>query len=203
MGGRTGGRTGTEPEAGGRRRADAERNNAAIITAATDLFAREPDASMTDIARAAGVGRVTLYAHFPSREDVVRAVLQQAIDQSTEIIEGARSTELPPADALAHLIRTTWPLIGQFGRLYNAARRSLPAEEVRQLHDPPMAHVRELIVQGRDAGRFRTDLPVEWLVSTVYALLHAAMEEVSAQSFSHAEAGEALVKTLLGALRAD
>jgi AcrR family transcriptional regulator len=203
MGGRTGGRTGTEPEAGGRRRADAERNNAAIITAATDLFAREPDASMTDIARAAGVGRVTLYAHFPSREDVVRAVLQQAIDQSTEIIEGARSTELPPADALAHLIRTTWPLIGQFGRLYNAARRSLPAEEVRQLHDPPMAHVRELIVQGRDAGRFRTDLPVEWLVSTVYALLHAAMEEVSARSFSHAEAGEALVKTLLGALRAD
>jgi hypothetical protein len=44
---------------------------------------------------------------------------------------------------------------------------------------------------------------VEWLVSTVYALLHAAMEEVSARSFSHAEAGEALVKTLLGALRAD
>lgn len=203
MGGRTGGRTGTEPEAGGRRRADAERNNAAIITAATDLFAREPDASMTDIARAAGVGRVTLYAHFPSREDVVRAVLRQAIDQSTEIIEGVRSTDLPPADALLHLIRTTWPQIGQFGRLYNAARRSLPAEEVRQLHDPPMAHVRELIVQGRDAGRFRTDLPVEWLVSTVYALLHAAMEEVSARSFSHAEAGEALVKTLLGALRAD
>ncbi|MEU5992796.1 hypothetical protein ABZ806_27835 [Spirillospora sp. NPDC047418] len=66
-----------------------------------------------------------------------------------------------------------------------------------------MAHVRELVVQGRDAGRFRTDLPVECLVSTVYALLHAATEEVSAESFSQAEAREALVKTLLGALRAD
>ncbi|MGW3767093.1 TetR/AcrR family transcriptional regulator [Actinomadura verrucosospora] len=202
MGGRTGGRAKAEPETGGRRRADAERNSAAIITAATDLFAREPDASMTDIARAAGVGRVTLYAHYPSREDVIRAVLRRAIDQSTETIEGARSTG-SPADAFAHLIRTTWPLIGRFGRLYNAARRTLPAEEVRRLHDPPMAHVRELIVQGRDAGDFRADLPVEWLVSTVYALLHAAMEEVSAQRFDQVEAGEALVRTLLGALRAD
>ncbi|MEV4001390.1 TetR/AcrR family transcriptional regulator [Actinomadura sp. NPDC049753] len=200
MGGRTGGRAGAET--GGRRRADAERNSAAIITAATDLFARDPDASMTDIARAAGVGRVTLYAHYPSREDVIRAVLRRAIDQSTETIEGARSAESPPAAAFAHLIRTAWPLIGRFGRLHNAARRTLPAEEVRQLHDPPMAHVRELIVQGRDAGDFRTDLPVEWLVSTVYALLHAAMEEVSAQRFDQAEAGEALVRTLLGALRA-
>ncbi|MEU8120571.1 TetR/AcrR family transcriptional regulator [Spirillospora sp. NPDC049024] len=203
MGARTGGRAGAKPEAGGRRRADAERNSAAIITAATDLFVRDPDASMTDIARAAGVGRVTLYAHFPSREDVLRAVLRQAIEQSTEVIEGARSTELPPADAFAHLIRTAWPLIGRFGSLYNAARRTLPAEEVRQLHDPPMAHVRELIVQGRDAGGFRTDLPVEWLVSTVYALLHAAMEEVSARRFDQVEAGEALVRTLLGALRAE
>ncbi|MEV3924112.1 TetR/AcrR family transcriptional regulator [Actinomadura coerulea] len=203
MGGRTGGRARAESETGGRRRADAERNSAAIITAATDLFARDPDASMTDIARAAGVGRVTLYAHFSSREDVVRAVLRQAIDQSTEILEGARSAEPPPADAFAHLIRTAWPLIGRFGRLYNAARRTLPAEEVRQLHDPPMAHVRELILQGRETGVFRTDLPVEWLVSTVYALLHAAMEEVSARRFDQVEAGEALVRTLLGALRAD
>lgn len=201
MGGETTGHTGAAPEAAGRRRADAERNAAAIVTAATDLFALAPDANMTEIARAAGVGRVTLYSHFPSREDLIRAVLEQAIGKSSEIIEDARSAHLPPVDAFAHLIRTTWPLIGRFGRLYNAAQRALPADEVRQLHDPPMAHVRELIVQGQGAGQFRTDLPLEWLVSTVYALMHAAMEEVTSQSLDHADAGEILVKTLLGALR--
>ncbi|WP_433473038.1 TetR/AcrR family transcriptional regulator [Spirillospora sp. CA-142024] len=203
MTGRTSSRTGAAQEGAGRRRADAERNIATIVAAATDLFAHAPDANMTEIARAAGVGRVTLYSHFPSREVLIRAVLEQAIGQSTQIIEDARGARLPPVDAFAHLIRTTWPLIGRFGRLHNAAQRALPADEVRHLHDPPMAHVRELIVQGQEAGEFRTDLPLEWLVSTVYALLHAAMEAVASQHLDQNDAGEALVKTLLGALRSE
>jgi AcrR family transcriptional regulator len=194
---------GTASVAGGHRRSDAERNAAAIVEAATELFARDPDASMTDIARAAGIGRVTIYGHFPSREELVRTVLKQAIDTSTEIIESTRSTGLPPADGFAHLIRTTWPLIGRFGRLYDTAQRALPADEVRQLHDPPMAHVRQLIVQGQETGQFRTDLPREWLVTTVYALLHAALEEVTAKRFDQADAGGILAKTLLSVLRVE
>src|SRR4051794_16025842 len=118
MGGRTTGHTRAAPEAAGRRRADAERNAAAIVTAATGRFADAPDANMRACARAAGVGRVTLYSPFPSREDLIRAVLEQAGGKSTEIIEDARSAQLPPGDAFAPLIRTTWPLIGRFGRLY-------------------------------------------------------------------------------------
>ncbi|MGV9324997.1 TetR/AcrR family transcriptional regulator [Streptosporangium sandarakinum] len=189
------------PKAGTRKRADAERNIAAIITAATESFARDPDASMTDIARAAGLGRVTLYAHFPSREQLLRTVLAETIAESIGVIEAASPAEGPPDEALARVIRSCWPLLSRFGGLHAAAQRTLPADEVRRRHDPPMAHVERLITRGRAEGAFRTDLPVEWLVTTVYTLLHAAADEAAAGRLDTDAVGEILEKTLLAALR--
>ena len=57
----------TAPTRTRRRRSDAERSIAAIVGAAVEAFGRRSDVSMSEIATAAGVGRVTLYAHFPSR----------------------------------------------------------------------------------------------------------------------------------------
>jgi AcrR family transcriptional regulator len=48
-------------------RADARRNIAAILEAATDCLARDPEMSIAGIAAAAGVGRITLYGHFKTR----------------------------------------------------------------------------------------------------------------------------------------
>ncbi|MEV4258931.1 helix-turn-helix domain-containing protein, partial [Spirillospora sp. NPDC049652] len=103
-----------------RRRADAERNTAAILDAATDLLARAPDVGVGDIAKAAGVGRVTVYAHFPSREDLVRAVLTRAIEASMSAIGGA-GDDGPPEEAFARLVRDGWPVLSRYGRLLEAA----------------------------------------------------------------------------------
>ena len=61
-----------------RRRADAEQNVTAILQAATKVLSAQPEASVEDIARAAGVSRQTVYAHFPSRETLLNAVIEQA-----------------------------------------------------------------------------------------------------------------------------
>jgi TetR/AcrR family transcriptional repressor of mexCD-oprJ operon len=187
-------------QTGGRRRADAQRNIAAITAAATELLSRDPEASMVEIARAAGVGRVTLYAHFPSREELVRAVLTEAITQSTAAIVATAPDEGPPAEAFARLIRTCWPMLARFDGLHQAAQQALPAEELRRRHDLPMVQVERVIARGREAGDFRTDLPVEWLVTTVYGLLHAASDEVSAGQLAAADAGDLLEETLLSVL---
>ena len=68
------------------RRADAQRNIAAILTAAAECLGRDPSASTSEIAKAAGVGRVTLYGHFPSRAELVDAVFVQAIATGEETL---------------------------------------------------------------------------------------------------------------------
>ncbi|MFG1710820.1 TetR/AcrR family transcriptional regulator [Nonomuraea sp. M3C6] len=64
-------------------RADAARNRRAVIDAARDAFDRDGvNTSLDDIARAAGVGPGTLYRHFPSRDELVLAVID---DRLTEL----------------------------------------------------------------------------------------------------------------------
>ncbi|MEW9551918.1 TetR/AcrR family transcriptional regulator [Nonomuraea sp. NPDC050783] len=58
----------------------AARNRAALIAAARDAFAASGyDASLTDVARAAGVGQGSLYRHFPDRLSLALAVFEDSI----------------------------------------------------------------------------------------------------------------------------
>lgn len=86
------------------RRADAERNIAAIIDAGVRLLSSDPNASVADIAQAAGVGRVTLYGHFPSRETLVDRVLAHAVAQAEHALALEFTAELPAPEAVVALI---------------------------------------------------------------------------------------------------
>lgn len=182
------------------RRADAERNIAAILAAALDCFAADANASMAAVATAAGVGRVTLYAHFPSREALLEAVLTHAMGLESAALD-AEETELGPADeALTRVIRSSWETIDRCGRLRAAALRALGEERLRRHHDPVLARLERLLERGRAEGVVRTDLPLGWLVTTAYSLMHAAGEEVDAGRLATADAPDVLAATILRAL---
>jgi AcrR family transcriptional regulator len=66
-------------EAASQPRADARRNIERILEAAEACLARNPNASMSDIAAEAGLGRVTIYGHFASRQVIVEAVVHRVL----------------------------------------------------------------------------------------------------------------------------
>src|SRR5947208_13220500 len=108
-------KTHTEPVASVRkRRADAERNIQAIIDAAVDALASDPDASMAEIARRAGVVRATIYMHFPTREALLDAVMENATSQVAEATRAAEPDRGEPAEALERVLRATWKQLDQF-----------------------------------------------------------------------------------------
>ena len=66
-------------------RADARRNHEAVITAARKLFADQGlDAQMPDVAKAAKVGVGTVYRHFPTKEDLIAALVAQRFERLAE-----------------------------------------------------------------------------------------------------------------------
>ena len=136
-------------------RADARRNIAAILDAATDCLARDPDMSIAGIAAAAGVGRITLYGHFKTRANLVDAVLVRTVQQADAILD-ATDTSGDPAEALARLVASSWQIVHQFRNILLAAQRELPAERIRGVHDRILRRVQSLIEQGRRTSR---DLP--------------------------------------------
>ncbi|WP_250033605.1 TetR/AcrR family transcriptional regulator [Paractinoplanes maris] len=62
-------------------RADAARNRSALLAAAAEEFAaRGPDASVAEIARRAGIGKGTVFRHFPTKDDLLAAVVLDRVD---------------------------------------------------------------------------------------------------------------------------
>jgi AcrR family transcriptional regulator len=75
-------------------RRDAQRNRDSILVAARALLARDGvDASVEEITREAGVGMGTLYRHFPTKADLVDAVLEDAFAEIVQAAEDALAEE--------------------------------------------------------------------------------------------------------------
>jgi len=92
-------------------RADARRNREAILVAARETFEEEGVlASLDGIAMRAGVGNATLYRNFPTREDLLAAVMEANIATALGEAE-TLSRSLAPREALEEwLFRLTWQL---------------------------------------------------------------------------------------------
>lgn len=182
-----------------KRRADAQRNAAAILDAATRCLARDPDVSLQEIAKQAGVGRVTLYGHYETRAALVDAVVGRAIGQTESDLRGVDLSG-DPADALARLIGATWDLTHRFGALVVAAERTLPGDRIQILHREPARRVRAVLERGRQEGVFRADMPVDWQLTAIQALVHAGVQAVYRQELTSDQARNLVPQTVLGAL---
>ena len=182
-----------------RKRADALRNIEAIIDTATRLLAVDPDASVQDIAKAAGVGRVTLYGHFDSRAALVTEVAKRAIAQTEEALRDV-DTDGDPRDAMVRLLTATWHLTHRFGGIVIAAGQVLPPEEMRRAHEGPVRRVRALLERGRAAGRFDANAPVEWQITMIQAVLHAASAAVYRGEIAAEQAPRLVSDTVVAAL---
>ncbi|MFC5826399.1 TetR/AcrR family transcriptional regulator [Nonomuraea insulae] len=185
------------------RRADAERNIASILEAGTRLLSADPAASVADIAKAAGVGRVTLYGHFPSREALVDAVLDHAVDIADAVLEDDSIDTAPAPEAMAGLLRSAWEVLDRHRRLFLAADRVLATERIREHHERPLRRVERLIARGQREGDFRRDLPLPWLVTTFFSIIHSAAQEREAGRLAPEQVEQVLVRTMLSLLSPD
>jgi TetR/AcrR family transcriptional repressor of mexCD-oprJ operon len=67
---------------------------------------------------------------------------------------------------------------------------------LRARHDPILRRIEELITRGQDDGAFRTDLPLSWLITALYSLVHAASDEISAGRLTAEAAPDVLSASL-------
>jgi AcrR family transcriptional regulator len=81
-------------------RTDAQRNRERILEVAKEAFTESgANASLDDIAKAAGVGAGTLYRHFPTRDALIEAVYRTEVEKLAAA-EKKFSESLPPIGAL-------------------------------------------------------------------------------------------------------
>ena len=151
-------------------RADAARNRARIVEAAAEVFAeRGLDASTAEIAERAGVGEATIYRRFPSKDDLVAAIVATKMEETLEI---AAECLLEP-DPWRGLERFLYELCERSNRdrgVSDAAKdRCVAAAELAPLRKQLLDRCAELVRRGQRAGVVREDVAGQDLIFLVAA----------------------------------
>ena len=184
------------------RRATAERNVEAILDAAESLLEESGATSIAAVAGRAGVSRVTVYAHFASREAILKAVVERAVQRAAVAFDAAAAGAPTATEALERALAESWRTLGRHTSIAQAAAAQLSPDTLRRTHEGAYGHVRAIVDRGREAGEFRTDVPAEWLVTVFHALLHSAGDDVRAGRIGEEEAQHALLSTVRAAFAA-
>ncbi|GGP76795.1 TetR/AcrR family transcriptional regulator [Saccharothrix coeruleofusca] len=154
------------------RRADAERNRAAIIEAAAGVLAEQGcTVDVREIAQRSGVGMGTLYRHFPTKEDLLGTVLEREFATWTsEARQAATATEDPRA-ALEEFFEQA--LVNQAHHRAVVERYCENWRHPAQTCGQPLVRIiDELRERAQRAGKLRPDITTDDL-----ALLLAALSQ--------------------------
>jgi AcrR family transcriptional regulator len=181
-----------------RRRADAERSRAAVLDAAVQLLNDRPDASIEAIAAAAGVTRQTVYAHYPSRDELLAAAVGRVTEEAVAAMDAADLDEGPAPAALLRLIDAGRRISERYpGLLLHVGSSPVSAEVEHERHAPVTDRLARVIRRGQETGEFDRRLSVDWLAAVTIGLGHAAGNEVAAGRMSGEQAAAALRTSLL------
>jgi AcrR family transcriptional regulator len=156
----------TEPKL----RADARRNREAVLKAARERFAKVGlDCQMEDIARAAGVGVGTVYRHFPTKSDLLEALVRARFDHLAEQAERALAED-DPWEAFCGFMRYSAEIA-----VRDRALSQFISSEPQRGQDPAVASgladlTEQLMDKAKRAGGMRKDALVEDVPTLICAL---------------------------------
>ena len=169
----------------------------AILDAAARVLRRRPDATMADIADEAGIGRATLYRHFPTRESLLRGVADTGTAELADGIEAANLDGLRVDRAIARLTAVF---------LRTGAKYATLISLLDEYHDPAAKEraskpVRDVIARGVSNGVLRDDLPGDTLYEMFSALVERALWLAVGEKVTPEAAAEAVATLFLDGAR--
>jgi AcrR family transcriptional regulator len=134
------------------------RTPAAILETAARVLADHGDATMNDIAAAAGVGRATIYRHFPTREALLQALEAEALREFTARVTAAGLDRVPVPEALQRLLRAIFTVGDRYVVLTRQRAAVFGYQLDEQSERPAGAPIRAIFQRGIDDGTLRDDL---------------------------------------------
>jgi AcrR family transcriptional regulator len=139
-------------------RADAQRNLVRVLDAAREVFAEQGiDAPVTEIADRAGVGVGTIFRRFPTKDDLLVAVVEQRTQLLIEAADLALESPAPGA-ALRGFMESAPAM--QFSDVCwcEAGADLFEREGIRELTDVLVGKIGELLTSAQTAGQIRSDV---------------------------------------------
>ena len=169
----------------------------AIIDAAIDTLARNPGASLSEIAARAGVGRASLHRHFRSRDDLVAAITLQSMNEVDAATDEAVGDARTARERLSRMLEAVVPLGDRYHFL---ATEAFDDVSLKTRHEADLEWLGGLVDELREEGLVAPDVPRGWAVANIDAQVWLAWSEVAAGNLAPADAAGLAMRTLLRGL---
>jgi TetR/AcrR family transcriptional regulator, mexCD-oprJ operon repressor len=177
------------------------RTPAAILETAAHLLADRPEASMGELAAAAGVGRATLYRHFPTREALLAALASEAHQELVARITDAGLDRAPVPEALQRLLRVFLTVGDRYVVLFRERVKPHGPTEREEFERLILAPIQALFQRGVDDGTFRDDLGADALAHLFGGLVLAAKQAALPRTLGVEQTAASLASLFLDGAR--
>ncbi|MFF3705154.1 TetR/AcrR family transcriptional regulator [Streptomyces phaeochromogenes] len=161
-------------------RRNSRSNRARILATARQELGRNPDVTLEEIARAAGVVRRTLFGHFPGRAALLDALAEEASEALRGVVSRKPDAAEAPERAFARFVLSIWSVGDRYRLLLALARQDLGMERVSEVLAPARDAATAVLERGQRAGVFHDHLPAAVLSSALEALTISLLESVNA-----------------------
>lgn len=176
----------TEPAGGGSspRRGRPGYDQETVLRRAIDLFNRQgyDGTSMGDLARELGLTKSAIYHHVPSKEHLLSAALDEALDGLSEAIESAAEADpgVRAYDRLRLAVQQSveilvdhLPAVTLLLRVHGNSEIELAALKRRRAIDERLA---ELVQAAVDEGALRADVPPDLISRLLFGMVNSVVE---------------------------
>lgn len=170
--------------------ARAERSKFALIQAGMTLLAENRDATLSDVAQVANVGRATLYRHFETRDQLIEAVAincLETFDDATSSIDRDAKSWL---DAIRLLFSVSMPLQNEMTFLMKLDSFIGENKNIKKIYHEQNKELRYILKKCQKENSIRSDISVDWLMALLDGLFFAAWKMILDHKVSHQQAAQ-------------
>ncbi len=140
-------------------RADAARNRARIVEAAIEVFAEHGlEASTAEVAERAGVGEATLYRRFPTKDDLIVAILETQMDEVIAIADECLADPDPGRGVERFLSEMVERSVANRGISESTKNHCMAQPALERHRRLAMERMSALLRRAQDAGAVRNDI---------------------------------------------
>jgi AcrR family transcriptional regulator len=147
-------------------------SGAILEAAATVLAERGEQASMADVAAAAGMARATVYRYFPNREALLDELGRVAVEEAGDRLQAGRLGQVAVSDAFERAVRALVAVGDSFVVVSRESARPDAAQFEQRIATP----LRELIERAQSLGEMRDDLPASWLMESLIGIVVSGLQ---------------------------
>lgn len=150
-----------------------QRTREKVLNLAMQVLAKNPTASLDEIAGAAEVGRATLFRYFKSRKQLLHELVVEADRKLENATKPIIERKLNARETLEEFVKVLVPLGASFHFL-NSEHIHAEGSGIEDLYRNQLGRIKELAIRLRAEKVVAAEIPLAWIAAVLDNLIYTA-----------------------------